>query len=410
MREVSVIVLSGFVGAGKTTLLNQLVRGRGARRVAVITTDLSAPGLDADLFGSDDAGQFLRGEALIELSARCAGCSLRQHLIEAVSRLARGGRFDTIVIECSGLTDPLLITDAFEMEDVEGRSLSSMAQLDHLVTVVDARAFWTDYESGDNLLERGIGRGLDDERTVAELLANQIECSTALVLNKIDLVTESERQRLERFLRDLNQDAAIVSTEQGCLSLDQLEGAAAALDQSMSPTPGWMRLLSGRSMAPNEAVGAQTFVYRARRPFHPFRFWTLMQEDWPGVLRSKGYFWLASQPTTCYMWSQAGGTCLYERLGRWWVAIPDRHWPKEEVALQELREVWDLVFGDRRIELAFIGEGIDRAGLTGRLDNCLLTRDELVLDEELWRALRDPFNKPSWEKRQARSGRIEPSW
>ena len=410
MRDVSVIVLSGFVGAGKTTILNQLMRERGSRRVAVITNDLSGPGLDADLFGSDDAGQFLRGEALIELSARCAGCSLRQHLIEAVSRLARGGRFDTIVIELSGLTDPLLVSDAFDMEDEEGRNLSSVAQLDHLVTVVDARAFWTDYESGDNLLDRGIGRGLDDERTVAELLANQIECSTVLVLNKIDLVTEPERLRLEQFLRDLNPDAAVVSTAQGRLSLDHLEDCAAAFDERMSPTPGWMSLLTGRLSASKEAVAVQTFVYRARRPFHPHRFWTLMQEDWPGVLRSKGYFWLASQPKTCYMWSQAGGTCLYERLGRWWVAIPDRHWPKEEVALQALREVWDLVFGDRRIELAFIGEAIDRAGLTLRLDACLLTRDELVLDEELWRALRDPFTKPSWEKRQARSTREELQW
>jgi G3E family GTPase len=273
---------------------------------------------------------------------------------------------------------------------------------------VDAVRFWDDYESGENLRERGLGGGLDEELVLSELLANQVECSTTIVLSKTDLVTDGARRRLERFLYRLNPDAAIVTAHPGTALWPRLERAAELDEARSSPTPGWMHLLTGPSLVEQETGDGTTLVYRARRPFHPFRFWTLMHQEWPGVLRSKGYFWLASQPATCYMWSQAGGSCLYERLGRWWMAIPDRDWPQESEALDELRTVWDLEFGDRRIELAFIGEDIDSAELTGRLDACLLTWEELRLDEELWRAFRDPFKKPSWEKRQTRPLRPEP--
>lgn len=164
-----------------------------------------------------------------------------------------------------------------------------------------------------------------------------------------------------------------------------------------------MRLLGGDLVADHEWASDDLLVYRARRPFHPMRFWRFIEDEWPGVLRSRGYFWVAWQPKTCYLWSQAGANCLYERLGRWWVAIPDHQWPQEEVALSERRKVWDLEYGDRRIELAFIGEHMNRSALIRRLDECLLTRDELYLDEELWRAFRDPFRKASWEKRHGRS-------
>lgn len=216
------------------------------------------------------------------------------------------------------------------------------------------------------------------------------------MLNKCDRVTAAERQRLERFLWQVNPDAGYLAVSLGDLDPLSLETTHAHDGASQDITPGWMHLLSGTSLSEDEH-NTETFVYRAKRPFHPFRFWLLMQEEWPGVLRSKGYFWVASQPKTCYMWSQAGANCLYERLGRWWVAIPDQHWPKEEAALQELRKVWDLEFGDRRIELAFIGEQIDRVRLKRQLDACLLTRAELALEEQLWRAFRDPFKKPSWE-------------
>ena len=400
MTKVSVIAVSGFFGAGKTTVLRSLVRELDPRKTAVITNDLSGFGSEA---GSFDAEHYIRGEALIELSGRCNQCSLREHLADTIMQLVRSGRFETILVESSGSTDPLLVTNAFDGVDAEGCALSAVTRLDHLVTVVDAERFWKDYESGDNLRERGLGTGFDDERTIAELLADQVECSTTLVLSKCDRVTQAERQRLERFLRRINPDAVCITTSQGTLNPSFLEMCCPLDGHGRDPKPGWMHLLNGAPLVEEEHDSEEVFVYRAKRPFHPFRFWLLMQEEWPGVLRSKGYFWVASQPKTCYMWSQAGANCLYERLGRWWVAIPDRHWPQGEGALEELRKVWDLEFGDRRIELAFIGEEIDRVDLTRRLDACLLTSGELCLDEELWRAFRDPLKKPSWEKRHTRS-------
>ncbi|MBH0210485.1 MAG: GTP-binding protein [Nitrospira sp.] len=399
--KVSVIVVSGFVGAGKTTVLRRLVSELNPARTAVITNDLSGLTGEIESFGGE---HYLRGEALVELTAECTRCSLRQHVAEAIVRLSGFGRYDTILIENSGSTDPLLIANLFETDETEEVAVSAVARLDHLVTVVDAERFWEDYESGATLRERGLGTGPDDARTLAELLADQLECSTTLVLNKCDRVTPAERQRLERFLWQVNPDAGYLAVSRGDLDPLFLETTRAHGDASQEITPGWMHLLSSTSLSEDEH-DTETFVYRAKRPFHPLRFWLLMQEEWPGVLRSKGYFWVASQPKTCYMWSQAGANCLYERLGRWWVAIPDRHWPKGEGALDELRKVWDLEFGDRRIELAFIGEEIDRVDLKRRLDACLLTRAELALDEELWRAFRDPFKKPTWEKRHMRSER-----
>lgn len=399
VTKVSVIAVSGFVGAGKTTVLRRLVNELNPTRTAIITNDLSRLTGEIESFGGE---HYLRGEALIELTAECTRCSLRQHVAEAIVRLASFGRYDTILIESSGSTDPLLIANLFDADETEGAAVSAVARLDHLVTVVDAERFWDDYESGDTLRERGFGTGLDDARTIAELLADQLECSTTLVLNKCDCVTQEKRQRLERFLRRINPDAVCVAARQGELDPAFL-GAAHSHHSDRHVKPGWMHLLSGETLLEEHSDPKEIFVYRAKRPFHPFRFWLLMQDAWPGVLRSKGYFWIASQPKTCYMWSQAGANCLYERLGRWWVAIPDRHWPKGEGALEELHKVWDLEFGDRRIELAFIGEEIDRVALTKRLDACLLTRAELCLEEELWRAFRDPFKKPMWEKRHTRS-------
>lgn len=401
-KGVGVVVLSGYIGAGKTSVLNNLLRHRGDRRMAVILSDVGGASLDSDVFDGSDAHVLGNGEFLVELGHASAGRTLRAHLINAVSRLARDGRYDTIIIELSGVTDPLFVTNAFDLPDEEGRILSTIARLDHFVTVVDAFRFWRDYEAGENLFERGVGRGVDDQRALSELLAEQAECGTVIVLNKVDLAVEQETCRLKGLLQHLNPDAMILQAVGGNITFDQLERSSSSRKSATAWEPGWMKLLRDHLASSKKNMGVQAFVYRARRPFHPDRFWTLMQEEWAGVLRSKGYFWVASQPKTCYMWSQAGGSCLYERLGRWWVAIQDRHWPSDPVALTEIREVWDLEYGDRRIGLTFVGEGMDSADLSRRLDACLLTRAELLLGEDLWEAFLDPFQKPNWEKRQIR--------
>ncbi|MDR4460267.1 MAG: GTP-binding protein, partial [Nitrospirales bacterium] len=328
-KDIGVVVLSGFIGAGKTSVLNNLLRHGGDRRMAVILSDMGGVRLDSDVLDRSDAHLFRNGEALIELGSACVGCSLREHLIHAVSRLARDGRYDTIIIELSGVTDPLFVRNAFDLPDKEGRVLSTLARLDHIVTVVDALRFWQDYESGENLLERGVGRGLDDQRALSELLVDQMECGTAIVLNKIDVAVEREICRLEGLLQHLNPDATVLQAVSGNITFDQLERSSSSHGPERTGEPGWMKLLRGHLVPSKEVTGVQAFVYRARRPFHPDRFWTLIQEEWAGVLRSKGYFWIASQSRTCYMWSQAGGSCLYERLGRWWMAIHDRHWPSD---------------------------------------------------------------------------------
>lgn len=404
-KDIGVVVLSGFIGAGKTSVLNNLLRHRGDRRMAVILSDVGGAGIDSEVFDGSDAHLFRNGEALIELGNACAGYTLRTHLINAVSRLAYDGRYDTIIIELSGVTDPVFVTNAFDLPDEEGRILSTIARLDHIVTVVDAFRFWQDYESGENLFERGMGRGVDDQRALSELLADQVECGTVIVLNKVDLAAEQDSRRLEGLLQHLNPDATVLQAVGGNITFDQLERSLSSQSSATAGEPGWMKLLRGQLVPSREVTGVQAFVYRARRPFHPDRFWTLMQEEWAGVLRSKGYFWVASQSKACYMWSQAGGSCLYERLGRWWVGIHDQHWPSDPVALNEIREVWDLEYGDRRIELAIVGEDMDSADLSRRLDACLLTSAELLLDEDRWEAFIDPFKKPSWEKRQARGSR-----
>ena len=399
------MVLAGWMGAGKTSVLNHLLRNRDGRRIAVAFNDPEEFGLE---FDPNEVHLFRKGEMLVDLGEHDIGCLLRRHLIEAVSRLARDGRFDTILIELSGVTDPLFVVETFGLPDEEGRVLSSLARLDHVVTVLDSHRFWEDYASVETLEERGLGCGADDSLTVSELLAEQVESATALVLNKVDLADHQEADRLEALVRLLNPDATFIRSVRGNISFDRLARSSGPDERSTSGGAGWMQVLRGRHASLQGDVSERTFVYRARRPFHPERFWNLLQEEWEGVHRSKGCFWIASQPQTCYMWSQAGRTCQYELLGLWWMAISEQYWPTDSVALDELRELWDLEYGDRRIELVFFGEEMDVAGLTTLLDACLLTPAELSLDEELWTSFVDPFRRPGWENRQSKLPRHEP--
>lgn len=397
--DVSVIVLAGWMGAGKTSVLNHLLRNRDGRRVAVVFNDLGVSALGV---APNEVHLFRKGEVLVELGDHGIGCSLRGHFIEAVSRLARDGRFDTILIELSGVTDPLFVVETFRLADEEGRVLSSLARLDHVVTVLDGDRFWRDYASVETLEERGVGRGADGRVAVSELVAKQVESATTLVLNKVDLADDQEADRLEALVRLLNPDATFIRAVRGNISFDRLIRSNAPVERPMSGQPGWMQILRGRHASLQADVSEQTFVYRARRPFHPERFWNFVQEDWEGVYRSKGCFWIASQPQACYMWSQAGRSRLCEQLGRWWMAISEQHWPTDSVALDKLQELWDLEYGDRRIELVFFGEEMDIDGLTTLLDSCLLTSTELLLDEELWTSFVDPFRRAAQESKQAK--------
>lgn len=394
--QLPVTVLSGFLGAGKTTVLNHILNNRDGLRVAVIVNDMSEINIDAATVKNEIS--FNRAEEkLVEMSNGCICCTLREDLLEEIERLAHEGKYDYLVIESTGISEPLPVAETFTFADEDGKSLSEISRLDSMVTVVDALNFLKDYDEAKFLNEVGESLGEEDERSVADLLVEQVEFADILLMSKTDLVSEQELARLKSILQTLNTEAIQIPIEHGKVPLDKVLNTGRFSFERAQQSPGWLKEMRGEHVPETEEFGISSFSYEARRPFDPQKFYDFIHsKDIAGkLIRSKGFFWLATRPQLAGSWSQAGGMARYGAAGLFWKAVPKEQWPEDPEYLKAIEEQWMEPFGDMRQELVFIGQGLNKNDIIERLDRCLLTDDQLIQGHHVWAEMPDPF--PAWE-------------
>lgn len=396
-KLLPVTVLSGFLGAGKTTVLSHILNNRQGKKVAVIVNDMSEINIDAAMI-KNEVTLSHQEEKLVEMSNGCICCTLREDLLLEINKLAKDNKFDYLVIESTGISEPLPIAETFTFADEDGSSLSDVARLDTMVTVVDAVNFLKDYDEAKYLKDTGESLGEDDERSVADLLVDQIEFADVILVSKTDLVANDQVGKLNAILKTLNTRAKIIPISHGKVDINNVVNTNLFDFEKAEQAPGWLKEMRGEHIPETEEYGISSFSFVARRPFYPEKFHKFLHDTdkFGKLIRSKGYFWLGSRPEFVGQWSQAGGIASYGYAGMFWKSVPKEDWPSDAESLASIKNNWEDPFGDMRQELVFIGQKLDQDSIINALNECLLSDEDLRKGEAYWVTLSDPF--PAWEE------------